>query len=192
LILGGRPILEEFKKSLREAKVINRGNYDYLIHPIADGFPEMKPQILEDIVSAIVDISNLDCDRIVTVEAMGMPIATALSLRTGIRVTTIRRRRYGLENEVEVEQKTGYSSSKLYVNGLEKGDKIIFVDDIISTGGTLRAVLGAFAEIGVDVVDVVIAIDKGTGRKAVEEEFGIEVKCLVGLDIVNGKVVLRD
>jgi adenine phosphoribosyltransferase len=192
LILGGRPILEKLKKSLEKAKVINLGNYDYLIHPIIDGFPALEPQILEDIVTAIVEVSSLECDKIVTVEAMGIPIAAALSMRTGIPFTVIRRRKYDLEGELEIGQLTGYSDTKLYVNALDKGDRILFVDDIISTGGTLSAVLEAFGEIGVEVADVIIAVDKGFGRKGVEEAYGIEVKCLVGLDIIEGKVVLRD
>ena len=59
---------------------------------------------------------------------MGIPLAAALSLKMNIPFIIIRKRSYGLPGEVDVEQITGYSKSKLYINNLKKGDNIIIVD----------------------------------------------------------------
>ena len=46
-------------------------------------------------------------------EAMGIHLATALSLETGIPFVVVRKRQYGLPGEVAVHQTTGYSQGEL-------------------------------------------------------------------------------
>ncbi len=185
--------LEQFKKSLESARVIKKGDYCYFIHPIADGIPEIKPGILEEIVDNIYSqIKKLGrIDKIVTIEAMGIPLATLLSQKTGIPFTIIRKRTYDPPGEICVFQKTGYSESKLYINGIEKNDKIIIVDDVLSTGGTLRAVLSAMKQTNIDVKGVFIAVYKGDCIEQIRKEFSIPVTTLVKVKIVNEKVIIE-
>ncbi|MCK4614775.1 MAG: purine phosphoribosyltransferase family protein [Thermoplasmata archaeon] len=173
-------MLELLKKTLEEAPVVPMGDYDYVVHPITDGVPYIEPELLEEVIEEIMrDLPEFDL--IVTAEAMGIPIATALSLRTRKPFNIIRKRRYGLPGEVSVSQVTGYSKAKLFINGLKKGDRILFVDDVLSTGGTLRATLKALKGIGVEVMGVIIAVEKGDGeiRKEINEEFGVNIRTLV-------------
>ncbi len=185
-------MLERLKSSLENAPVVKLMDYNYFIFPIADGIPSVEPELLNEVTDAIMGKIEGDYDRIVTAEAMGIHLAAALSLRTGKPFTIIRKRKYNLPDEKEFEQVTGYSTRKMYINGLKKGDRILFIDDLISTGGTLIGILRALGQIGVVVTDVIIIIDKGSGRAVVEEKFGIRIKTLVGIDIIDGRVKLRD
>jgi adenine phosphoribosyltransferase len=184
--------LKNLKQSLYEATIVKKGDYDYVIHPITDGVPYITADLLKEITSEMKRlIKKFDpFDRIVTMEAMGIPIATALSLSMNIPFTIIRKREYGLPGEVSVGQVTGYSNSTLYVNGLKKGDKIIIVDDVLSTGGTLRAVLSVCRQMGVKVIGVFIVIDKGSHAQEIEDEFKVPVHCLIDISIINGKLVV--
>lgn len=173
-------LLERLKKSLQEAPTIPMGEYDYVVHPITDGIPRVDPEELTEIIEVMAtDLPEYDV--IVTAEAMGIPLATALSLMTGKPFTIIRKRKYGLPGEVAVDQETGYSRGRLFINGLGQGDRILFVDDILSTGGTLRAILAALRDMGVEVAGVVIVVEKGDGsvRRGLEEEFGVGIRTLV-------------
>lgn len=184
---------ELLRRSLLEAPVVDFGGYSYFVHPLCDGIPAIEPDLLREMAEDVTRIADLDgADRIVTVEAMGIPLSIALSLRTGIPVSVVRKRRYGLPGEREIGQETGYSKGRLYVNGLREGDRIVFVDDVISTGGTLRPLLDAFREAGIVVQDVVVAIEKGDGRALIEKEYGIRVKTLQRMAVENGRVVLLD
>ena len=184
---------ELLRRSLLEAPVVDFGGYSYFVHPLCDGIPAIEPDLLREMVEDVVRIADLSgVDRIVTVEAMGIPLSIALSLRTGIPVSVVRKRRYGLPGEREIGQETGYARGRLYVNGLKPGDRIVFVDDVISTGGTLRPLLAAFREAGILVQDVVVAIEKGEGRALVEKESGVRVKTLQKMAVENGRVVLLD
>ncbi len=74
---------------------------------------------------------------------------------------------------------------------LHKGDRIILVDDVVSTGGTMIAVLNALKQMGVEIVDVMAVIEKGNGKDIVKRETGFTVKSLVKVDIVEGRVVIE-
>jgi adenine phosphoribosyltransferase len=184
-------MFEKLKISLIEAPVIKKGNYNYFVHPITDGVPLVDPKILEEAAEGIIRFGNMEVDKIVCVEAMGIHIATALSIKTGIPFVVVRKRKYGLEGEQAVHQITGYSHGELYINGLEKGDKIILVDDVVSTGGTMIAVLKALEAMGVKIIDVIAAIEKGDGKYIVERETGFNVKSLVKVNVVDGKVFIE-
>ena len=130
-------------------------------------------------------------DKIVTMEAMGIPLATTLSLNMNIPFTIIRKRKYNLPDEVVVEQVTGYSKLKLYINGLKKGDKIVIVDDMLSTGGTLRAVLTALKKMDVIIKDVFIAVNKGNVAKEIMDESNVSITTLVNIDVIDGRVAIK-
>jgi len=130
-------------------------------------------------------------DKIVTMEAMGIPLATIVSLNMNIPFTIIRKRKYDFPDEVSVEQATGYSNSKLYINGLTKGDKIVIVDDVLSTGGTLRAVLTALKKMGVVIKGVFIAVNKGNVAKEIMDESNVSITTLVNIDVIDGRVAIK-
>ncbi len=132
----------------------------------------------------------MECDKIVTPEAMGIPLATALSLKTNIPFVIIRKKKYGLDGEREVAQTTGYSKNAMYINGLRKGDRVLFVDDVVSTGGTLIPMINTLKEMGVIVKDVVIVFNKHKNIRALEEKIGLRIKTLLSVDVENGRVVI--
>ena len=65
---------------------------------------------------------------------------------------------------------TGYSKSQLFLNGINKGDRVIVVDDVISTGGTLLAALESLKVAGATVVDVVVVVRRGDGVERLRAE----------------------
>jgi len=131
-------------------------------------------------------------DKIVTLEAMGIHLASLLSLKTNKPFTIIRKKQYNLPGEITVNQVTGYSESKLYINGFKKDEQVIIVDDILSTGGSVKSVLSAFKKIGVNVKGIFVLIDKGESAKEIKNEYNVDVKALASIDIINGKVVIKN
>ena len=179
------------EKSIKDAPIVKKNGYNYIVHPITDGVPYIDPALLEEVATKMAEYIPKEVERIVTIEAMGIPLATAISLKLRKPFTIIRKREYGLPGEISVEQVTGYSKSKLFINGLEKGDKIAIVDDVLSTGGTLRAVLKALREKDIDVRMVVIAIDKGTTAREIEKEFGVPVVSLASIEVGENETIIK-
>ena len=183
--------IENLRRSLERSDVIRIGQYHYFVHPISDGIPAIEPKLLEGLAAEIATRVDPACDRLLTVEALGIPIATAVSLRMGRPLTIVRKKRYGLPGEVAVSSSTGYATHTLYLNGVNKGEKVLFIDDVLSTGGTLRAVAEAVRLAGAKLCDVLVVIEKGQNREKLERELGIGIKSLVRVEVKDGKVVAR-
>ena len=182
--------LETLQDSLRGAPIIWKGDYPYFIHPISDGIHRKEAKVLRatrDLIIDMVDWSEIDI--VVSVEAMGLPLLAAVGEATGKPTVVIRKRPYGMEGEVRVDVSTGYSTSTAYINDIKPGERVLVVDDVISTGGTLEPLLEALEEIGAILKGVVIAIEKGKGRERLAEERpNWPIQTLARIDIVEGRV----
>ncbi|MDP7002511.1 MAG: hypoxanthine/guanine phosphoribosyltransferase [Candidatus Thalassarchaeaceae archaeon] len=182
--------LTVLQDSLRDAPIIWKGDYPYFIHPISDGVPRMDADVLRatrDLIVEMVEWSKIDL--IVSVEAMGLPLLAAVGDATGKPTVVIRKRSYGMEGEVRVDVSTGYSQSSAYINDINPGERILVVDDVISTGGTLEPLLGALEDMGVILQDIIVAIEKGDGRERLAREHpNWPIRTLARIDILDGKV----
>ena len=182
--------LSVLQDSLRGSPIIWKGEYPYFIHPISDGIPRMDADVLRatrNLIVEMVDWSKIDL--IVSVEAMGLPLLAAVGDATGKPTVVIRKREYGMEGEVRVDVSTGYSQSTTYINDISPGERILIVDDVISTGGTLEPILATLEEMGVILQDIVIAIEKGEGRERLAKERpGWPIRTLARIDIIDGRV----
>lgn len=171
---------ERLTASLETCPMVRRGEYHYFINPVSDGIPVVEPALLREIGRAMVRVMDLErVEMIVVAEAMGIHIGTTLSLMTDIPLNVVRKRRYDLPGECAVHQATGYSKGELYINGLCPGMRVVIVDDVLSTGGTMTAILGALASIGVEVVDVCVAIRRG------HPDIGRPYKYLVEIEVTD-------
>ena len=181
--------MERLLHSLDEAPVIDKDGYEYFVHPISNGVPMLEPALLREVVVEITRQADLDVDKIVAPEAMGIHIATALSLRTDIPLVVIRKRSYGLEDEVALHQETGYAESEMFINDVDPGDRVLLVDDLLSTGGTLAAITQALAEIGTDIADIVVVFRKGNTSELDDTEF--EATSLLDITVEDGVVTVH-
>lgn len=181
--------MERLTRSLKSAPVVDRGDYQYFVHPITDGIPLVEPALLREIAAGVTRVTDLDAvDKILTAEAMGIHLTTAVSLATDVPFVIARKRQYGFDNEVAVHQETGYAESELYVNGIEEGDRVLILDDVFATGSTLAALSEAVEVCGASVVDIVVVIRRETDDDV--PELPVPVKHLVRVDVVDDEVVI--
>jgi adenine phosphoribosyltransferase len=173
-------ILDKLVESLETCPIVKRGDYNYFIHPITDGVPIVDPELLRDVCTAMIKVLDLTgVEKIVVVEAMGIHIGSVLSTMTDIPMTIMRKREYKLPCEIAVHQTTGYSKGELYLNGVYKGDRVVIIDDVISTGGTMKALLKALEIAGAEIVDICIAIQRG------DPVIGRPYKSLVKIEVTE-------
>ena len=71
----------------------------------------------------------------------------------------------------------------------KKGEKILIVDDVISTGGTLEPILQTLQNMGIILQDIIIAIEKGNGLERLKNERPEwPIRSLAKIEIIEGKV----
>lgn len=186
--------IDILKQSLEKAPIIWKGDYPYFIHPITDGVPRLEPNVLEAIIGLSVPLINWEkIDVILGIEAMGLPLMAPLSMRTNIPMVIARKRQYGLEGEIEINQETGYSKGSIFLNDIKPGEKIAIIDDVLSTGGTIRSVIEGVKRTGAVIQNIVVVVEKGPGMKLLQDDYpNIKFDSLVKLEMDGEKVVILD
>jgi len=186
--------LEAIREDLRKATIVRipskQGYYEYVVNPLSSGVPEIPTEALWGCAFEVARVSEVKrSNKIITPEAMGIQIATALSLVTGIPMLVIRKKSYMLPNEIKIVKRTGYAEETMYANGLRSGDSVLLVDSIIATGGTYVAIIKELVSQGITIADAVSVIERVEleGVKHVERETGVKVKTLIKLRLKDGK-----
>ena len=186
--------MNQLRTSLQNAPVIWKGDYPYFIHPVTDGVPRMDPDVLKAIVELTVErVDWRQVDVLLGIEAMGLPLAAPLSMATGVPLVVARKRSYGLEGEVKIDQATGYSKGVMYRNDINEGERVAILEDVLSTGGTLEAVIEGVHRAGAEVTEIVAVVEKGGGLKRLQDMHpDVRIQSLVRLEMDGAQVVLLD
>ena len=186
--------IEILKESLVNAPIIWKGDYPYFIHPITDGVPRLEPEVLKAVIELSVPLIDWgSVDMILGIEAMGLPLMAPLSMRTGIPMVIGRKRQYGLEGEIEINQETGYSKGSIFLNDIKQGENLVIIDDVLSTGGTIRSVIEGVKKTGAIIQNIVVVVEKGPGMATLQKDYpDIRFDSLVKLEMDGEKVVILD
>lgn len=132
------------------------------------------PQAFEDAIHQMVDLIDIPFDKIdyfVGVESRGFIFATALAWITNSGFKLIRKAgKLPPENLETVTYSTEYSTDVIQ---MEKGwGNVIIVDDVLATGGTIKAAERLATNAGYQVVDSMCLMDIGILKKH-------DIKCLI-------------
>lgn len=157
--------MNKLLESFVNCPIIMKEDYPYFIHSLTDGAIPIKPDLLLEASERIVDNILHDCDQnnidlILAPEAMSLPISTIVSTILNIPFVVIRKRQYYLPNELPIQQQTGYSKNTMYINSVKPKDNVIIIDDIISTGGTLKAIMDSLRLNYVNVLGSYVIVEK--------------------------------
>ncbi len=125
-----------------------------------------RPEILRVIGEAMAPYAA-KAARIAGVELGAVPIAAAVSLASGKPYLMVRKaaKEHGTKKEYEGE--------------LAKGDTVLFVEDVVTTGGTLRGAIERMRFQGAVVDDVVAVVDREEGGKIALAEITVRLHALV-------------
>ena len=177
---------------LAAAEVTDRHGYPYIVHPLMDGVPRVRPDLLRQWLSwAKAQAAVQGATLLLAPEAMALPLAAPLSLETGLPYVVARKRVYNRPGEKALAAKTGYGMSSLYVNDVHAGDKVLVVDDVLSTGSTLDGILAAVKACGGTPVGAIVFLDKGEARADLEARHKVPITAMRSVKVEKGQLVRR-
>ncbi|WP_375486145.1 adenine phosphoribosyltransferase [uncultured Jatrophihabitans sp.] len=130
-------------------------------------FKDISPLLADaaafaDVVEALAATAGGDVDVVAGVEARGFLMAGAIATELGVGLVPVRKagklppptlaRSYDLE----------YGSAEIEVPlGLLDGKRVLLVDDVLATGGTLRAAAELLADAGATVTAMAVIVELG-------------------------------
>jgi len=121
-----------------------------------------RPDLLADVAEAVAGLLAPDTKLVGAPEGAAMLLVAAVSLRTGLPVTVVRKeaKAYGTRAQVEGEVAAGAVTT--------------LVEDVSTTGHQVRRAAEVLAEAGADVRRIVLAIDRGGADLLREAGYEVE------------------
>lgn len=127
---------------------------------------EADPKLLRDIAESMAALVPDGIDALAGLELGGVPIATALSMVTGIPARFVRK-----------EAKT-YGTCMLAEGGDIEGMRLLVVEDVVTTGGQVLLSSADLRERGAKVDTVLCVIDRESGGDAAFANEDLELRAL--------------
>jgi adenine phosphoribosyltransferase len=177
-------------ESFDNQPILPLNGYNFLINSLTEQIPATPAALLREVTRWIIDEGQFDrANKIAGEEDKGGILVASTALMTELPFGMARWYPSGLEGQVEVDFAMEYASGKLFLNGVSRGDRVVIVDDMISTGGTMLALIKAILKTGADIVDIVCVAEKVEygGVSRVHNVTGFGVKTLVKLSVAGSK-----
>ncbi|MCK5024764.1 MAG: orotate phosphoribosyltransferase [Thermoplasmata archaeon] len=128
-----------------------------------------NPEPLKKVAVAMAEhISG--CHKIAGVELGAIPIATALSLETAIPFLMVRK------------QRKDHGAGKLVEGSLLDGEKVLFVEDTVTTAGSLIKAIKAVRELGGIVEMAIVIVDREEGAREALENIEVQLVSLASIE----------
>lgn len=173
-------IFEVFNNS----PVILISNKKYCINSLTDHIPITQPNFLKQIqkeMSEKVDFTKADV--LVGEEDRGGYLCALMSIHQEKPFTLTKWNPTNMKGETLIEFRNLYTHGNLYLNGISemKNKKVIIVEDIIDTGGTIVAMVELLRKNSIEIIDIIAVAEKADygGIEKIEKETGIKPKVLV-------------
>jgi orotate phosphoribosyltransferase len=125
-----------------------------------------EPEILAELGEMIAGRLPRETTRLAGAELGGVPLVSAASLASGVPAVYIRNQRkdYGTERNVE--------------GRLEPGDKVVIVEDVVTTGGQCAEAAEVVRDAGAEVLRVIATVDRQEGARETMEKAKLAFEAL--------------
>jgi len=168
--------------------LVNYGEYKFLINPLTEQIPATSAELLRATTDWLISEGDFKrADKIAGEEDKGAILVASTSLATGLPFGMARWYPSGLTGQIAVDFDMEYTSGCLYLNGVDPGDKVIVVDDMISSGGTMLALIKALHQADAKIVDIICVGEKVDyeGIKRIYQATGYQVKVLISISMAG-------
>jgi len=104
--------------------------------------PVLKdPKAFKKVIDAFQRNTPVDIDKVVAIESRGFIFGAALAVNLGVGFVPIRKsgKLPGKTIKAKYDLEYGTDTLEIHEDAIEKGDKVVLIDDLLATGGTALA-----------------------------------------------------
>jgi orotate phosphoribosyltransferase len=112
---------------------------------------ETDPQLLKRISTHLAALVPQDTQRLAAPELGAVLLGGAVSLETGLPLLLVRK------------EPKGYGTGKQLEGRFEAGERITVIEDVVTTGGDSLRSIEVLRGAGLDVIHLVVVLDRGEG-----------------------------
>lgn len=121
---------------------------------------ETQPDILKQLAKAFAQHVTSETTRIAGAELGGVALAASTSMETGVPFVIVR------------NAKKDYGTGNVFEGVIERGDHVVIVEDVATTGGQVLEAARQIVEHGAHVQKIVAVIDRMEGARENIESAG--------------------
>jgi orotate phosphoribosyltransferase len=127
---------------------------------------ETKPGILRRVAAMIAAMVPPEADRLGGPELGAVALTSAVSLETGLSFVILKK------------QSKGYGTSKAIEGELYERERVVVIEDILTTGGEAIRAANTVTEAGAEVLMILAVIDREQGAQENLTAAGFKCKAL--------------
>lgn len=177
-------------KAFNNQPLINLKGRKYILNPLIDHIPETSYSLVSDVVKELSRLTNFEyINKIVGEEDRGGYIAAIMAYKHKKALAMTKWNPDGLECGHVIDFRNAYTKGKMYLHGVSEKDKIILIEDLVDSGGTLIAMIKLLGKVKVEIRDILVVAEKidYNGRERVKKETGYDIKSLIKVGNNGGK-----
>lgn len=99
--------------------------------------------------------------QVAVIEARGFAVGAPIAYALGAGLTLLRKpnKLPAKKRRMTYALEYGTDALEIHEDALAPGDRVLVIDDVLATGGTLRAAVDLVREVGADVVEAAVVIE---------------------------------
>ncbi|SEQ35644.1 adenine phosphoribosyltransferase [Microlunatus flavus] len=151
-------------------------------------FKDITPLLADPVglaaaVEGLAAVAPEGVDAVVALEARGFIFGGPVALALGVGFVPVRKPNKLPRAHVDVTYDLEYGTETLalHADALQPGQRVLVVDDVLATGGTLVAASGLVRRLGAEVAAVAVVLELGflDGRRRLAEAGVTDVRALI-------------
>ena len=112
---------------------------------------ETEPVLLKRLGRHLAELVPKETQRLAAPELGAVLLGGAVSMETGLPLLLVRK------------EAKGYGTAKQLEGRFETGDRVTVIEDVVTTGGDSLRSVQALRDAGLDVIQLVVVLDRGEG-----------------------------